>query len=177
MKQILKSVVAVTVIMLMFASCKKAATVNGGSWTFKGQNYSVSSGIADVSQNSPVVTALGNPYPIASLSTVCQANNGYGNIVFTFWQYPTVSGSYPITSNPFIDSGSNAVAINMILSTGSNYAQKSYYPTSSSATTAMANVTVGSKRRHLFSSMHKCYFKSPSIVRRAFFYVRMTMIA
>ena len=145
MKKALIGTVALALIMLSVTSCKKATTVNGGTWSFKGQNYTVTSGIASLNQVSPVTTAaFGNPYTISSLTTVCQTSSSYGDIVFNFWQYPTVSGSYPITSNTFVDSGSNAIAINMILSTGSNYAGKTYLPTPYSAATAMANVTVGS---------------------------------
>jgi len=140
MKKALIGIVALALITLSITSCKKATAVNGGTWSFKGQTYTVTSGIASLNQVSPVVTAAyGNPYTISSLATVCQASNSYGDIVFNFWQYPTVSGSYPITSNTFVDSGSNAIAINMILSTG-----KTYLPTPYSAATAMANVTVGS---------------------------------
>jgi hypothetical protein len=143
MKKALIGIVALALITLSITSCKKATAVNGGTWSFKGQT--VTSGIASLNQVSPVVTAAyGNPYTISSLATVCQASNSYGDIVFNFWQYPTVSGSYPITSNTFVDSGSNAIAINMILSTGSNYVGKTYLPTPYSAATAMANVTVGS---------------------------------
>lgn len=144
MKKALIGIVALALITLSITSCKKAATVNGGTWSFKGQTYTVTSGIASMNQNSPVNTALNNPYTISSLAAVCQANNSYGDIVFNFWQYPTVSGSYPITSNVFVDSGSNAIAVSMILSTGSNYVGKNYFPTPYSAATAMANVTVGS---------------------------------
>lgn len=136
-------ILAVAFILLITASsCKKAASVDGGTWSFKGQTYTVTSGIADITQNSPVLSSNGNPYTIASLATVCQTSNAYGDIVFTFSQYPTHSGTYPVTANQNIDSGSNAVAVNMILSTGSSYAQNNYYPSPAAAASVNATVTV-----------------------------------
>jgi hypothetical protein len=140
MKKILIGIVAVTLIMLAITSCKKPASVNGGSWTFKSQNYPVTSGIADISQQPPV----GSVYNIATLATASQGSNSYGSIVFTFFSYPTASGTYTITSNQYPDSGSHEIAVNMILSTGSSYAQNNYNPTASSAASVVANVTVGS---------------------------------
>ena len=148
MKKILSGLVAFTIIMLTASSCKKAATVDGGSWTFNGQTYKVTSGIADVTQNPTTFQRTGLPdttYPInLSLATVCSTNSAYGDIVFTFYTYPKVSGAYAITPNALPDSGSQEVAVNMILSTGSNYNGKIYNPTPYSASVSTANVTVGS---------------------------------
>jgi hypothetical protein len=143
MKKIVTGIAAVTLIMLAVTSCKKTTSVNGGSWTFKDStnaaiNYTVTSGIADVSQN-PAAYGL---YGIATLATAAQTSSSYGSIVFTFFSYPTVSGTYTITANQYPDSGSHEIAVNMILATGSNYAQKNFNPTSFSASTATANVTV-----------------------------------
>ena len=143
MKKIVTGIVAVILIMLTVTSCKKTTAVNGGSWTFKDStsaavNYTVTSGIADVSQTPPLQTI----YSIASLTTVAQTSNSYSSIVFTFFTYPTASGTYTITPNQFPDSGSHQIAINMILATGSNYVQKNFSPTPFSASTATANVTV-----------------------------------
>lgn len=143
MKKIVTGIVAVTLIMLTVTSCKKTTAVNGGSWTFKDStnvaiNYTVTSGIASVSLQPPVQTV----YSIAQLTTVAQTSSSYSSIVFTFFSYPTTSGTYLITPNQFPDSGSHQIAVNMILSTGSNYAQKNFNPTPFSASTATANVTV-----------------------------------
>ena len=143
MKKIVTGIVAVTLIMLTVTSCKKTTAVNGGSWTFKDSTnaaigYVVTSGIADVSQTPPLPTV----YNIASLTTVAQTSNTYSSIVFTFFTYPTASGTYTITPNQFPDSGSHQIAVNMILASGSSYAQKNFNPTAFSASTATANVTV-----------------------------------
>jgi|GEM_PF-1534332 len=141
MKKILSGLVAFTIIMLTASSCKKAATVDGGSWTFNGQTYKVTSGIADVSQNPTGSTPANID---VTLATVCQSSSAYGDIVFTFYTFPTTSGTYAITSNPLPDTTSTQVAVNMILSTGSNYNGKIYNPTPYSASVSTANVTVGS---------------------------------
>jgi hypothetical protein len=143
MKKSLTVIIAVVLILLMGTSCKKTTTVNGGSWTFKDStnatvNYTVTSGIANVSLN-PAAYGL---YSIAQLVTAAQTGSSYGSIVFTFYSYPTASGQYTITPNQYPDSGSHEIAINMILATGSNYAQKNFNPSASSAAGATANVTV-----------------------------------
>jgi len=140
MKKIVTGIVAMAFIMLTVTSCKKSTSVNGGSWAFKSQTYNVTSGIADVSQVPPVQTV----YNIASLTTVCQTSNSYGDIVFTFFSYPTASGSYTITPNQYPDSGSHEIAVQMILQTGSgtSLVENTYNPSSSSASGVTANVTV-----------------------------------
>jgi len=143
MKKAIIGIVAVAFILLTVTSCKKTTAVNGGSWTFKDStnaaiNYSVTSGIADVTLNP----AAYGVYSIAQLTTAANNGNNYGSIVFTFFSLPTTSGTYTITPNMFPDSGSHEIAINMILAQGSNYAQKNYVPTPTSAATATANVTV-----------------------------------
>jgi len=125
MKKALIGIVALALITLSITSCKKTTAVNGGTWTFKDStnasiNYTVTSGIASMYQTSPVASTFGYAYQISSLATVCKTNTSYGDIVFNFYNYPTVSGTYPISPNVYIDSGSTAVAINMILATGSN---------------------------------------------------------
>jgi hypothetical protein len=143
MKKIVTGIVAVTLIMLAVTSCKKTTAVNGGSWTFKDStnaaiNYTVTSGIADVSLN-PAAYGVTS---IAQLTTAAQTSSSYGSIVFTFFAYPKASGTYTITANSLPDSGSNQIALNMILASGSSYAQKNFNPTPFSAGTATANVTV-----------------------------------
>lgn len=145
MKKIISGIVAMMIIMLTITSCKKAATVNGGSWSFKSQNYTVTSGIADISQGSPVNTPSGNPYLVSSLATVCQTSNSYGDIVFSFYNTPIVAGSYPITANQYIDSGSTAMGVQMILQTGSgtSLVEKTYYPSPFNSVTAAVTVSSG----------------------------------
>jgi len=142
MKKTLTGIVAFALIMLTITSCKKTTAVNGGSWSFKSTTYNVTSAIADVSQVPPVSSV----YNIASLSAACQNGTSYGNIVFTFFQYPTASGQYTITSNQYPDSGSHQIAVQMILQTGSgtSLVENTYNPSPSSASGVTANVTVGS---------------------------------
>ena len=146
MKKALIGIVALALITLSITSCKKATAVNGGSWAFKGQTYTVTSGIADITQNPTTFMRTGLPdttYPIdLSLATACSASNSYGSVVFTFYTWPNVSGTYTITPNQFPDSGSHEIAINMILAKGDSFAQNNYNPSAYGAGLATANVTV-----------------------------------
>jgi hypothetical protein len=142
MKRIITGIATILFIMIAASSCKKAANVDGGTWSFKSQTYKVTSGIADVSQ-MPGVSYVDT---ISSLVTVCKTSNSYGDIVFTFYNYPTASGAYTITRNQYPDSGSHEIAVQMILQTGSgtSLVENTYNPTAYSASSASANVTVAS---------------------------------
>jgi hypothetical protein len=145
MKNIVIGTVAFMVIMLTATSCKKANSVNGGTWTFKSQTYTVNSGIADITQNPTTFQRVGlsdTTYPINLTLVTVSKTYGYADIVFTFYTYPQVSGTYTLTPNAVPDSGSMQMAVQMITQTGSgsSLVENTYNP--SPYSNVSANVTV-----------------------------------
>lgn len=147
------SIVILAVSLLMIASCKKETLVSGGSWTFKGTTYNVTSGIASgvytpteiddsfITQSNGVDTVIYETYEnvFKTLTLVSSGSNSYSHIVFTFWDLPTSNGQYTFTTSLLPDSGSTQIGVDMRITTGSTYAGNTYVPKSN---TVNADVTV-----------------------------------
>lgn len=148
------SIIIIALTLLTIAACKKDKTVDGGSWSFKGTTYKVTSGIAsgvytpteiedsfitqDMNgQDSTVYETYENVFK--TLTLVSSGSNSYSHLIFTFWDLPTASGQYTFITNPLPDSASTQIGVDMRITTGSTYDGNSYIPASGSVT---ANVTV-----------------------------------
>ena len=119
MKKILIGFLALS--LLTTFSCKKAAVLNGGSFTFKSTNYSVTS-------------AIGNTTADNSLVCINSPTNSYNECQFIFYSsivggaqvipYPTAGSYQVVTGAP--DTTGTQVSINLVLTTGATYNAKKY---------------------------------------------------
>lgn len=146
------SIIIIIISLLAVAACKKDKAVDGGSWSFKGTTYNVTSGIASGVYTSTTVidtlymntagdTVVTDTFDnvFKTLTLVSNENGHYAHIVFTFWDLPAASGSYTFTQYPLPDSASTQIGVDMRVTTGATYDGNSYVPTSNSVT---ANVSV-----------------------------------
>ncbi len=148
------SIIIFALTLLAIASCKKDKAVDGGSWSFKGKTYNVTSGITsgvytateiedsfitqDMNgQDSTVYETYENVFKTLTLAS--NSSNNYSHLIFTFWDLPTASGQYTFTANQLPDSASTQIGVDMRVTTGSTYDGNSYVPSSSTVT---ANVSV-----------------------------------
>ncbi|MBS1618277.1 MAG: hypothetical protein JST76_07145, partial [Bacteroidetes bacterium] len=144
----------IIISLLAVAACKKDKAVDGGSWSFKGTTYNVTSGIASgvytateiddsfVTQDmnghdSMVYETYDNVFK--TLTLVSSGTNTYSHLIFTFWDLPTASGQYTFTTNQLPDSASTQIGVDMRITTGATYDGNSYVPNSNTVT---ANVSV-----------------------------------
>lgn len=148
------SIIIIVLSLLAVTACKKDKKVDGGSWSFKGTTYTVTSGIAsgvytateiedsfitqDMNgQDSTVYETYENVFK--TLTLVSSGDNRYSHLIFTFWDLPTASGQYTFTTNQLPDSASTQIGVDMRVTTGATYDGNSYIPSSNTVT---ANVTV-----------------------------------
>jgi hypothetical protein len=140
MKKILIGFLALS--MLTIFSCKKAAVVNGGSFTFKGTTYNVTS-------------AIGNTTADNSLVCINSGNNTYNECQFIFYSsivggaqvapYPTAGTYTVVTGAP--DTTGTQVSINLVLTTGATYNAINYAV--DPAANVHATVTVSNGELHI----------------------------
>jgi len=136
MKKILIGFLALS--MLTIVSCKKTTTVNGGTFTFKGTSYNVTS-------------AIGNTTTDNSLVCVNSGSNTYNQVIFTFVSsivggaqvlpYPT-AGTYTVVSGT-PDSTGTQVNVSLVLTTGATYNAKTYAVDPSANVSATVTVSNG----------------------------------
>ena len=145
------SIIILALSLLTIAACKKDKTADGGSWSFKGTTYKVTSGIASGVYTSTevidtlsidstglaVTDTLENVFK--TLTLVSNESGHYAHIVLTFWDLPTASGAYTFTQYPLPASTGTQISVDMRITTGGNYDGNSYIPTSNTVT---ANVSV-----------------------------------
>jgi hypothetical protein len=131
MKKILFGFLALSLLTVF--SCKKAAVLNGGTFTFKGTSYSVTS-------------AIGNQTADNTLVCVNSPSGSYNDLLCIFYSnisggvqivpYPK-AGTYTIVAGAPADS--SQISFKLDLTTGATYNGKTYLV--DPATSANATVT------------------------------------
>ena len=135
MKKILIGCLALS--MLAITSCKKPAKVDGGTFTFKGNSYSVNSAIGNTTGDNAVVA-------------ISQPSNQYNQLQFTFFSdieagaqvfhYP-IAGSYTVVRSAPADS--TQVQVSLQLTNGATYNNTSYWPDTITGIQAAVTVSNG----------------------------------
>ncbi len=117
-------------------SCKKTAAVNGGSWTFKSNTYTVTSATTNT------YTDYGAYVQANVLTAINSGSDQYNQVQFAFLDMPIAEGTYNVIPDAYPDTSIN-VSVSLKLTKGASYDQTLYTPDPSVSTVATVTVKDG----------------------------------